>query len=102
VKLEDLAIVFKRLWRREKSADKAKKKVGTLLKAAMLAAGVTLVPAGRAFVTFDGGASKQPTKADITAFFGAEQAEKFWKQLAARTSMYLTVVESVKKEKRCG
>lgn len=69
----------------------------------MLKTQLIAVPAGDfdgspVMVYFEADARKEPTKADLVAFFGAEKAEEFWAQLKPRSSSWLTVKLAAKQK----
>jgi len=82
---------FASLWRREKKLVEARRDLDTILKPMMLRAEITSVPVGHEAVILISTTAKRITKDAVVRFFGEDVAEKFWAQVPASQSEYLTV-----------
>lgn len=90
---------FAHLWHRERDVKGERKELGDVLREKIHEAGIMSIDLGKESVVIEAGTKKEPTKSDIVAFFGEEQAEKFWSQLKASKYEYLTVVPVKEKRK---
>lgn len=89
--LKLLARRFAGLWKREHDLEAARKGVAQPLLKLMLETRNTVVQIGKDAVYLVSTVQKRVSKEDVSRFFGADAAEKFWETIAPSSCTYLTV-----------